>query len=165
MSDVPGSERWFDNMSGMKVVMTKCHRPLYSHYRIVYLLCIYFWCGPFLKPLLNLVQYCFCLTLWFFGHEALELSSLTRDWTYSPCLGKWSLNHWTAGKVPISSSANVRRIALGFWTTHPVVDVGVGLYMFVVYWGNLHAFIHSFMHSSGPEWMSALYQHHVSCWK
>ena len=30
----------------------------------------FFWCGPFLKSLLNLLQYCFCFTFWFFGCEA-----------------------------------------------------------------------------------------------
>ena len=29
-----------------------------------------FWCGPFLKSLLNLLQYCFCFMFWFFGHKA-----------------------------------------------------------------------------------------------
>ena len=27
-------------------------------------------CGPFLKSLLDLVQYCFFCMFWFFGHEA-----------------------------------------------------------------------------------------------
>ena len=27
-------------------------------------------CGPFLKSLLNLLQYCFCFMFWFFGREA-----------------------------------------------------------------------------------------------
>ena len=31
---------------------------------------IFFWCGPFLKSLLNLLQYCFCFMFWFFGCEA-----------------------------------------------------------------------------------------------
>ena len=26
--------------------------------------------------------------------------SPTRDWTHTPCMGRWSLNHWTAMKVP-----------------------------------------------------------------
>ena len=30
----------------------------------------FFGCGLFLKPLLNLLQYCFCFTFCFFGHEA-----------------------------------------------------------------------------------------------
>ena len=30
----------------------------------------FFWCGPFLKSLLNLLQYCFCFKFWFFGYEA-----------------------------------------------------------------------------------------------
>ena len=29
-----------------------------------------FWCGQFLKSLLNLLQYCFCFMFWFFGFEA-----------------------------------------------------------------------------------------------
>ena len=29
-----------------------------------------FWCGPFFKFLLNLLQHCFCSMLWLFGHEA-----------------------------------------------------------------------------------------------
>ena len=31
---------------------------------------IFFWCGPFLNPLLNLLQYCFCFVFWFFGLKA-----------------------------------------------------------------------------------------------
>ena len=31
-----------------------------------------------------------------------ELSSLTRDWTRTPCVGRQSLNHWTTREVPIS---------------------------------------------------------------
>ena len=30
----------------------------------------FFWCGPFLKSLLNLLQYCFCFMFWIFGPEA-----------------------------------------------------------------------------------------------
>ena len=29
-----------------------------------------FLCGPFLKSLLSLLQYCFCFMFWFFSHEA-----------------------------------------------------------------------------------------------
>ena len=29
-----------------------------------------------------------------------DLSSPTRDWTGIPCIGRWSLNHWTAREVP-----------------------------------------------------------------
>ena len=30
-----------------------------------------------------------------------DLSSPTRDRTYTPCIGRRSLNHWTAREVPI----------------------------------------------------------------
>ena len=45
-----------------------------------------FWCGPFLKYLWNLLQYCFCLMFWLRGMWAL--SFLTRDWTRTPCIGR-----------------------------------------------------------------------------
>ena len=57
-------------------------------------------CGPFLKSLLNLLQYCFCSVFWFFGCEACgNLSSPTRDRTHTPCIGRRSLNHWAAREV------------------------------------------------------------------
>ena len=36
----------------------------------LFVLKIFFWCGPFLKSLLNLLQYCFCFMFWAFGCEA-----------------------------------------------------------------------------------------------
>ena len=38
--------------------------------------------------------------LLFFGPEACDSSSLIRDRTHTPCIEKWSLNHWTAMEVP-----------------------------------------------------------------
>ena len=35
-----------------------------------------------------------------------DLSSLTRDQTRTPCIGRWSLNHWTTREVPSSHSYN-----------------------------------------------------------
>ena len=32
-----------------------------------------------------------------------DLSFPTRDQTCSPCIGRWTLNHWTAGEVPLSA--------------------------------------------------------------
>ena len=29
-----------------------------------------------------------------------DLSPPTRDWTWTPCLGRWTLNHWTTREVP-----------------------------------------------------------------
>ena len=36
------------------------------------------------------------LVCWSWGR--LDLSSLTRDWPHTSCNGRWSLNHWIAGK-------------------------------------------------------------------
>ena len=30
-----------------------------------------------------------------------NLSSQTRDHTHGPCIGRWTLNHWTTGEVPL----------------------------------------------------------------
>ena len=41
------------------------------HFFSFFFLKIFFWCGPFIKSSLNLLQYCFCFMLWFFfGREA-----------------------------------------------------------------------------------------------
>ena len=53
----------------------------------------FFLCGPFLKSLLNLLQYCFQFMFWFFGYKASY--SWTRDWNCNPCFGRWRPNHWT----------------------------------------------------------------------
>ena len=63
----------------------------------LFFLSFVFWCGLFLKSLLNLLQYCFCFMFWFFGCEACGIFSYpTRDWTRTPC--PQSLNHWATGK-------------------------------------------------------------------
>ena len=59
-----------------------------------------FWCGPLLKSLLNLLQYCFCSMLWFFGYEACGILASHQGSNHTFCLGRWSLNHWTTRKVP-----------------------------------------------------------------
>ena len=61
-----------------------------------------FGCGLFLKSLLNLLQYCFhfmfCFFFWPWG--VWGFSFLIRDWTHTPCIGRWSLNHWEIREVP-----------------------------------------------------------------
>ena len=64
-----------------------------------------FWHGPFLKFLLNLLQYCFCFMCWqvfFWPGSMWDHSSPTRDQTCTPCIERWSLNHWTTREVPKS---------------------------------------------------------------
>ena len=63
---------------------------------------IFFLCGPFLKSLLNLLQYCLCfMFLAFWTGGMWYLSSPTRDRTCTPCIGRQSLNHWTTREVPL----------------------------------------------------------------
>ena len=66
----------------------------------------FFWCGPlfFFKSLLNLLQNCFCFMFQSFWPLGMwDLSSLTRDRNCTPCIGRLSLNHWTAREVPITA--------------------------------------------------------------
>ena len=58
----------------------------------------FLWCEPFLKSLLNLWQHCFCFMFFFrfWGHEAHgNLSSLARDRTRTPYIGRGGPNQWT----------------------------------------------------------------------
>jgi len=47
--------------------------PFFLSYSGLLFLSKIFWCGPFLKSLLNLLQYCFCFMFWCFGHETCEI--------------------------------------------------------------------------------------------
>ena len=61
----------------------------------------FFGCRPFLKSLLNLLQYCFCFIFWFFGPwDMWDLRSPSKDWTHSLCLERRSLSHCTTREVP-----------------------------------------------------------------
>ena len=57
----------------------------------------------FLKSLLNFSQYCFCFMFWFFGHETygVLVPWPLMESACTPCVGRRSLNHWTAREVPI----------------------------------------------------------------
>ena len=61
----------------------------------------FFWYGQFLKFYWTCYSVAFVLCFDFFGHETWDISSLTRNWTYTSCIGRWSLNHWTAREVLI----------------------------------------------------------------
>ena len=57
------------------------------------------------KVFIEFLQYSFCyktetIFLVFWPQGVWDLSSLTRDQVCVPCIGRWSLNHWTASEVP-----------------------------------------------------------------
>ena len=72
---------------------------------VVYLLFykkVFSWCGPFLKSLLNLLQYCFSPMFCFFLAARYVWSQLPdQDWNLTSCIGKWSINPWITREVPI----------------------------------------------------------------
>ena len=79
-----------------------------------------FWCGPILKSLLNFVTTLLLFYILVFWPQGIwDLSSLTRDRTCTPCIGRRSLNHWTAREVPTMrfwySSLCINKIVLSCW--------------------------------------------------
>ena len=60
----------------------------------------FFWCGPFLKSLLNLLQYCFCLMFWFFGREACGMLAPQPELNPSFALEGEGLTSGLPGKPP-----------------------------------------------------------------
>ena len=69
----------------------------------LYFLIFFFWCGPFLKPLLSLLHYCFCFMFWIFGHEAYGILASGPGINPHPLTGTGTLNHWATREVPILS--------------------------------------------------------------
>ena len=61
-----------------------------------FFLFFFFWCGPCLTSLLNLLQYCFWFLI-FFGYMGSFLPKEGLNLTL--CVRRWSLNHWTATEV------------------------------------------------------------------
>ena len=58
----------------------------------------FFWCGPFLKSLFNLLQY--WLLFYVLVFSPWGMWDLTSDWTHTPCIGRQGFNHWTTREVP-----------------------------------------------------------------
>ena len=60
----------------------------------------FFWCGPFLKSLFVTILLLFC-ALVFWPRGTWDLSSLTRVWTCTHYISRWSLNHWTTREASL----------------------------------------------------------------
>ena len=52
------------------------------------------------------------------------LSSLTRDWTDTPCIGRWILNHWTTREVPMRENFDCTRCREWVSSSHGVCSMG-----------------------------------------
>ena len=53
-----------------------------------------------------MLQHCLFYVLVFWPRGRWDLSSPTRDGTRTPCIGRQSLNHWTAMEVPCNLDIN-----------------------------------------------------------
>ena len=67
-----------------------------------------FLCGLSLKSLLIFFFFAilFLFHLVFWQRGIWDPSSLTRDWTHTTCIGRWSLNHGTTREVPWRETLN-----------------------------------------------------------
>ena len=71
-----------------------------SHASFFFFKVFFFGCG-LLKVFTNVLQYGFCSMFRFWPQGMWDLSSLTRDPTHIPYIGRWSLNHWITREVPV----------------------------------------------------------------
>ena len=80
--------------------------PLYSYFFFIFCPKSSSWSNLLLSILNSfcwLLQHHFGLTFRFPSCEACGIpTSLTRNWTQIPHIGRWSLNHWTTREVPLS---------------------------------------------------------------
>ena len=98
-----GSQRVGNNWA------TSLSFSFFLSYKLKYqqILFFFFWSGPFLKSLLNLLQYCFCFMFSFFDHETCGI----KDWTCTPC----TCNE-LEGKVPSTGSPGLcHKILNNIW--------------------------------------------------
>ena len=51
-----------------------------------------------------------------------DLSSPTRDWTCTPCLGRWSFNHWTTREVPYFS---IKMVSIKMWMNRMFISSSI----------------------------------------
>ena len=78
---------------------------------------IFFWCGPLFKSLYLICYNTASFMFWFFLSQGMrDLSSSTRDQICIPCIGRWSLNVWTAREVLRPCSKVLKNII--FQQTH-----------------------------------------------
>ena len=71
-------------------------------YALLIFFWILFWCGPFFKIFIEFVTIFllfYVLDFWPLG--IWDLSSPSRNQTHILCIGRWTLNHRTARKVPL----------------------------------------------------------------
>ena len=93
---------WYRTTTDLSVVF------FLAHPNMAFLFCIFskvfFWRAPFVKVFIEFVTtlllfYAFGWGAWLAKRHVKSLFP-TRAQTCSPCIGRWSLNHWTAREVP-----------------------------------------------------------------
>ena len=61
----------------------------------------FFWCGAFSKVMEFVTILLLFLVFVFWPQGMWDSSSPKGSQIHTPCIGRWSLNHWTAREVPI----------------------------------------------------------------
>ena len=66
-----------------------------------YIFKIFFWLGYFFKVSMEFIMILLLLSVWIFWSWVMwDLSSATRGWICTLCIGRWRLKHWTTREVP-----------------------------------------------------------------
>ena len=88
-------------MMMMTMVMIKSGCWLEIDFGVFFFKIFLFGCGPFLKSLFNLLQYCFCFMFWVFGFEACGILVPWPGIGPTPPALKGSLNLWATREVHV----------------------------------------------------------------
>ena len=94
--------RWGDQSGSHseEVMDLKC-KPMWSDFRTCFFLSFFFLMWTILKVFIEFVTILLLpcvLNFWPWG--MWKLSSQTRNWTHTSCIGRQSLNHWMAREEP-----------------------------------------------------------------
>ena len=74
--------------------------PWFTLIFLFFKIIIFFYVDHFLKIFTEFVTILFLFyVLAFWPHDMWDLGFPNRDWTHTPCTGKWSPNHWTTRDV------------------------------------------------------------------
>ena len=89
---------------GLYIPTKVAHWHLWTtHYAPGALRLLFFLMWTIFKVFIELVTILLPFYVLFFWPRGMwNLSSVTRDRTRSPCIGRWNLNHWTTREVPLA---------------------------------------------------------------
>ena len=84
----------------LRFLLCSLFTPLWIPLNCMGFFFFFFWCGPFLMVFVEFVTIRFLFYVLVFWPQGMwDLSSPTRDWTHTSCIGRQTLNHWATREV------------------------------------------------------------------